>query len=417
MGNADPHKTKAGNKYEVKPQYEERTKQINMQHAINQCYECMRAAKEISQLGQCPKRRGKLTQKLKKLKAEAAQHKPATHEHAEAFGISQLVVSDFQTSINRKSETQGVQRHKNRQKQRLDEMGIGIESYGEHRQDQQVSTSRYHLFLSLKTSSSNQISSRKKTLQNDTVPTYQNDIVALHQLVHLSLAKQPKAGTRSLQANTNGWSREINQNDDTLTNPNDIVKVTSASLPPAGSPVATHYSQQPLAAGSIRNTQNAAFQLHRTTSPRLPADDKYYFKNHQQLVTQATHILHNDQKPAAALNQRRRRVYTNKSSRCTYKTSRCTRKTLAAGYHVRNRRFHKTRRMQKPAVASGKLLLSTLKNVDPHVSLPQSFSRQKQYRPAATLRNELKPADAMRHAYVTLPMQTPAGSYSIVDQR
>ncbi|KZV44746.1 hypothetical protein F511_35720 [Dorcoceras hygrometricum] len=176
---------------------------------------------------------------------------------------------------------------------------------------------------------------RKKTLQNDTVPTYQNDIVALHQLVHLSLAKQPKAGTRSLQANTNGWSREINQNDDALTNPNDIVKVTSASLPPAGSPVATHYSQQPLAAGSIRNTQNAAFQLHRTTSPRLPADDKYYFKNHQQLVTQSTHILHNDPKPADALNQTRRRAYTNKSSRCTYKTSRCTRKILAAGYHIR----------------------------------------------------------------------------------
>ncbi|KZV53494.1 mediator-associated protein 1-like [Dorcoceras hygrometricum] len=37
---------KAGNKYEVKPQYEELSKQINMQHAINQCYECMRAIKE-----------------------------------------------------------------------------------------------------------------------------------------------------------------------------------------------------------------------------------------------------------------------------------------------------------------------------------------------------------------------------------
>ncbi|KZV16164.1 hypothetical protein F511_44219 [Dorcoceras hygrometricum] len=50
---SDPHKTKARNKYEVKPQYEELSKQINMQHAINQCYECMRAAKGISQLGQC----------------------------------------------------------------------------------------------------------------------------------------------------------------------------------------------------------------------------------------------------------------------------------------------------------------------------------------------------------------------------
>ncbi|KZV48846.1 hypothetical protein F511_19303 [Dorcoceras hygrometricum] len=56
MGNADPNKTKAGNKYEVKPQYEELSKKINMQHAINQCYECMRAAKEISRLGQCVNR-------------------------------------------------------------------------------------------------------------------------------------------------------------------------------------------------------------------------------------------------------------------------------------------------------------------------------------------------------------------------
>ncbi|KZV21205.1 Galactose mutarotase-like superfamily protein isoform 1 [Dorcoceras hygrometricum] len=44
---------KQENKYEVKPQYEELSKQINMQHAINQCYECMRLSKEISQLGQC----------------------------------------------------------------------------------------------------------------------------------------------------------------------------------------------------------------------------------------------------------------------------------------------------------------------------------------------------------------------------
>ncbi|KZV36648.1 Mitochondrial [Dorcoceras hygrometricum] len=121
-------------------------------------------------------------------------------------------------------------------------------------------------FFTLKPAATTSRSIHEKTSQNDTVPTNLNDIVALHQMVHLSLAKQPKAGTRSLQANTNGWSREINKNDDALTNPNDIVKVTSASLPPAGSPVATHYSQQPLADGSIRNTQNAAFQLNETTS-------------------------------------------------------------------------------------------------------------------------------------------------------
>ncbi|KZV23002.1 hypothetical protein F511_16753 [Dorcoceras hygrometricum] len=120
------------------------------------------------------------------------------------------------------------------------------------------SPSRCLLFLSLKPAATTSRIIHEKTSQND--------IVALHQPVHLSLAAQPKDGTRSLQANTNGWSREINQNDDALTNPNDILKVTSASLPPAGSPVATHYSQQPLTAGSIRNTQNTAFQLNETTS-------------------------------------------------------------------------------------------------------------------------------------------------------
>ncbi|KZV20364.1 scopoletin glucosyltransferase [Dorcoceras hygrometricum] len=56
MGNTDPNKTKVGNKYEVKPHYEELSKQINMQHAINQCYECMSLSKEISQLDRCNNR-------------------------------------------------------------------------------------------------------------------------------------------------------------------------------------------------------------------------------------------------------------------------------------------------------------------------------------------------------------------------
>ncbi|KZV35829.1 hypothetical protein F511_18303 [Dorcoceras hygrometricum] len=50
----------------------------------------------------------------------------------------------------------------------------------------------------------------------------------------------------------------------------------------------------------------------------------------------------------------------------------CTRKTLAAGYHVRKRRFHETTTHATPAVACRKLLLlSTLKIVGQHVSLPQ----------------------------------------------
>ncbi|KZV52377.1 hypothetical protein F511_32600 [Dorcoceras hygrometricum] len=46
MGNTDPTTQKQEKKYEVKPQYEEPSKQQIMQHAINQCYEMHEAIKE-----------------------------------------------------------------------------------------------------------------------------------------------------------------------------------------------------------------------------------------------------------------------------------------------------------------------------------------------------------------------------------
>ncbi|KZV41928.1 hypothetical protein F511_30205 [Dorcoceras hygrometricum] len=46
MGNTDPNNTKQENKFDVKTQYEELSKQLIMQHAINQCYERMRAIKD-----------------------------------------------------------------------------------------------------------------------------------------------------------------------------------------------------------------------------------------------------------------------------------------------------------------------------------------------------------------------------------
>ncbi|KZV34327.1 hypothetical protein F511_35504 [Dorcoceras hygrometricum] len=46
LGNIDPNNTKAGKKYEVKPQYEELSKQVIMQHAIIDAMQCMRAIKD-----------------------------------------------------------------------------------------------------------------------------------------------------------------------------------------------------------------------------------------------------------------------------------------------------------------------------------------------------------------------------------
>ncbi|KZV51436.1 hypothetical protein F511_20816 [Dorcoceras hygrometricum] len=46
MGNTDPNNTKAGNKYEVKPQYEKLSKTANHEHAIINAMNCMEAIKD-----------------------------------------------------------------------------------------------------------------------------------------------------------------------------------------------------------------------------------------------------------------------------------------------------------------------------------------------------------------------------------
>ncbi|KZV56791.1 AT-rich interactive domain-containing protein 4-like [Dorcoceras hygrometricum] len=46
MGNTDPNNTKKENKYDVKPQYEELSKQLVMQHDIIDAMKCMRAIKD-----------------------------------------------------------------------------------------------------------------------------------------------------------------------------------------------------------------------------------------------------------------------------------------------------------------------------------------------------------------------------------
>ncbi|KZV29428.1 hypothetical protein F511_18696 [Dorcoceras hygrometricum] len=197
-GQRRPKQQKQENKYEVKPQYEELSKQINMQHAINQCYECKRLSKEIDQLGQCinrqiissrlyttvyqpgnhrsviiearhpittrwarqisqPANRFRLASKSQGrrlpatnlCKALTYQNKAQINERkltqkltlgnrrsnllnetsnsrtSRAYGISQVVAPSFQTSMNGKSKSQGVQRHQERQKQRLNAMENG----------------------------------------------------------------------------------------------------------------------------------------------------------------------------------------------------------------------------------------------------------------------------------------------------
>ncbi|KZV55846.1 hypothetical protein F511_18836 [Dorcoceras hygrometricum] len=106
MGNTDPNKTKAGNKYEVKPQYEELSKQINMQQAINQCYECMRLSRESSQLDRCNNRQ------IISCRLYTMVYQPGNHRHDPPVGQSQRgTQSGYQ--IEFVNQAQDLQNHAN----------------------------------------------------------------------------------------------------------------------------------------------------------------------------------------------------------------------------------------------------------------------------------------------------------------
>ncbi|KZV50397.1 hypothetical protein F511_35380 [Dorcoceras hygrometricum] len=65
-----------------------------------------------------------LTQKLKRAEDRFCSTVEKLSRARRSFGIPQIVASSFLASINRKSKSQGVQRHLNRRKQRLESTGI-----------------------------------------------------------------------------------------------------------------------------------------------------------------------------------------------------------------------------------------------------------------------------------------------------
>ncbi|KZV18207.1 hypothetical protein F511_20156 [Dorcoceras hygrometricum] len=138
------------------------------------------------------------------------------------------VDSGLQMGSNRKSNSQGIQRHQKLFKSSAENGGKSTEF-------------RYHLFLSIKSAAATSRCIRKKMSQNDTVPTNSNDIAELHQLttdtyetnhrlVALNNSKRRRKGYATLSANS--WvntpvtgSRETKSNNDASTNPNYAVMI------------------------------------------------------------------------------------------------------------------------------------------------------------------------------------------------
>ncbi|KZV49534.1 hypothetical protein F511_28337 [Dorcoceras hygrometricum] len=236
MGDTYPRHKSRKTEYEVKPQYEELSKQLNMQHAINQCYECMKAIKESDSPSQLGGRHSNpiVTTPMIALDFSGTTQRSASHNMAP----NQVIKSICQGSICMRV-CQSISMHNAYKayymKARLESMGIDgrnvrMNSVGrgfeyEDKKYQVLNNSKCRstlLYITLKSNSccprkySVDVNSRYLTAdtissffrlepaattsrytlkgkhQNDIVPTNSNDVAALHQLT-TDISQQPSA--------------------------------------------------------------------------------------------------------------------------------------------------------------------------------------------------------------------------------
>ncbi|KZV19935.1 anthraniloyl-CoA:methanol acyltransferase-like [Dorcoceras hygrometricum] len=207
MGNTDPNNTKAGNKYEVKPQYEELSKQLIMQHAIIDAMKCMRAikgriARPVNQLAIHLSRAsipctvyqpGKSS--IRDLQSPSAHHSSVVFRHNQSVGHH----SDDSVGLFRHNSSVGQsQRGSQIRHQPLLTTDISSSSQRNQKQPSDVSFSKEH--------------------QNDAASTNQNDTASFQQLttdslqnnqqlVALNNSKRRRTGHIIIAANS--WSQSV----------------------------------------------------------------------------------------------------------------------------------------------------------------------------------------------------------------
>ncbi|KZV50546.1 hypothetical protein F511_31431 [Dorcoceras hygrometricum] len=200
---------KQKNKYEVKPQYEELYKQLNMQHAINQFYEYMRAIKDriarpairlaiisIEPLYHAQQVSWRKSS-VRDLQGKSAHHSSVVFRHDKSVGHH----SDDRVGIFRHNKSVG-QSQRGSQSAAACTKPVDVNS-----RELSTETSR----CPQQNQTQQPVVAFSKNIQDDTVPTNSNDAVAPQRIPH----------------------------------------------------------NNSLATGTRRNTQNAAFQLIKTTSHNI----------------------------------------------------------------------------------------------------------------------------------------------------
>ncbi|KZV52325.1 hypothetical protein F511_38142 [Dorcoceras hygrometricum] len=105
MGNTDPNNTKQENKYEVKPQYKELSKQLIMQHAIIDAMKCMRAIKDrisipVYQLAIISVKPIYHAQPISRWKSSVCDHRSPSDHHSSVVDTRIRIISaNLTTSI------------------------------------------------------------------------------------------------------------------------------------------------------------------------------------------------------------------------------------------------------------------------------------------------------------------------------
>ncbi|KZV36158.1 myosin-9 [Dorcoceras hygrometricum] len=192
MGNTDPNNTKQENKYEVKPQYKELSKQLIMQHAIIDAMKCMRAIKDWI---------ARPVYQLAIISVKPLYHaQPISrwNHRSVIIGARQPITARWYLTTDTSFPFDKTSRQRNNR------------------------------YLTTETNSNHQALHLQKNTQNDTVPTKQNDAAVIHQLTtDISCEATKKMVTDSSTVRS---SQQQPQRNTTSANQNDNTSHTSANL-------------------------------------------------------------------------------------------------------------------------------------------------------------------------------------------
>ncbi|KZV28196.1 hypothetical protein F511_24454 [Dorcoceras hygrometricum] len=217
MGNTDPNKTKAGNKYEVKPQYEELSKQLGGRHS-NPVVTTPTIALDFS---------GTTQQSASHNVAPNQQFTTSKHSHVHAQTAKSCSIRTFLLNLPNRFPPGSNHAAGHFPEAEICYNTANILAQSQHKSILQKSISS-NLHFSLRKIQQQQPT---KAIAQNKSKRHRSNLSKRRRSNHqqttaLAQAKQPRADNSSLYKKSICWSRENTQNDDASTKSNDVISYT-----------------------------------------------------------------------------------------------------------------------------------------------------------------------------------------------